>query len=383
MIKDLRKRITARLPALREFRHVLHRNPEIGLKEYETRARIAAALADSALPIRDPLMETDLIGELPGASDQLICLRADIDALPICEPRNQPWSSQNKGFMHACGHDGHTTMLVGAAQVLCELRNELPHSVRFVFQPGEEMVCGGKTLVARGACDGATAAYALHGWPGLPAGTIACKPGPLMAAGAAFHITLRGIGCHGAMPEKGRNPIPAGAEIVTALQALHDAEFARSGTLVSVCSVRAGRNSTVIPDSLVIEGTTRYHVAEFATRMPTQIRGVAESAAARHGLECEITFLAEYDTPVVNSTAGYQAVREAAVVAGSFQEAKPSLAMEDFAFYLPGREGAMFWLGLGEDYPSLHSPKFDFNDEVLATGILMFCLLALHGEAAQ
>jgi amidohydrolase len=379
MIDDLRARIAARLPALRELRHDIHRFPEIGLHEYETRARIAKALADSAIPIRDPLMETDLIAELPGASDQLICLRADIDALPICEPRNRPWASQNEGFMHACGHDGHTTMLVGAAQVLCELRNELPHGVRFVFQPGEEMVCGGKTLVARGACDDATAAYALHGWPGLRVGTVACKSGPLMAAGAAFHITLRGIGCHGAMPEKGRNPIPAGAEIVSALQALHDAEFARSGTLVSVCSMRAGRNSTVIPDSLIIEGTTRYHAAEFASLMPAQIREIAESAAARHGLDLEITFLAEYDTPVVNSQAGYAAVRDSASEIASFQEAEASLAMEDFAFYLPGREGAMFWLGLGEDYPSLHSPNFDFNDDVLATGILMFCQLALRG----
>jgi metal-dependent amidase/aminoacylase/carboxypeptidase family protein len=181
------------------------------------------------------------------------------------------------------------------------------------------------------------------------------------------------------MPEKGRNPIPAGAEIVSALQALHDAEFARSGTLVSVCSMRAGRNSTVIPDSLIIEGTTRYHAAEFASLMPAQIREIAESAAARHGLDLEITFLAEYDTPVVNSQAGYAAVRDSASEIASFQEAEASLAMEDFAFYLPGREGAMFWLGLGEDYPSLHSPNFDFNDDVLATGILMFCQLALRG----
>jgi amidohydrolase len=377
MIDDLRARIAARLPALRELRHELHRFPEIGLHEHQTRARIASALAGSAIPIREPLMETDLIAELPGASDQLICLRADIDALPMCEPRNQPWSSENDGFMHACGHDGHSTMLVGAAQVLCELRNNLPHNLRFVFQPGEEMVCGGKTLVARGACEGATAAYALHGWPGLPTKTIACKPGPLMAAGAAFHITLRGIGCHGAMPEKGRSPIPAGGELVTALQALHDAEFARSGTLVSVCSVRAGRNSTVIPETLIIEGTTRYHAAEFADIMPRRIRELAESAAARHGLDLDIEFLAEYDTPVVNSQAGYEAVRAAA--GDSFCEAEASLAMEDFAFYLPGREGAMFWLGLGEDYPSLHSPDFDFNDDCLGTGILMFCLLALRG----
>ena len=377
MIEQLRASIEARLPALREFRHEMHRFPEIGLQEHQTRARIAAALADSAISIREPLMDTDLIAELPGPGDDLVCLRADIDALPICEPRNVPWASQNEGFMHACGHDGHTTMLLGAAQVLCELRNELPQSVRFVFQPGEEMVCGGKTLVARGACEGATAAYALHGWPGLPAGAVACKAGPLMGAGAAFHITLRGVGCHGAMPEKGRSPIPAGAELVTELQALHDAEFARSGTLVSVCSVRAGRNSTVVPDHLIIEGTTRYHAAEFATIMPSRIRELAESAAQRHGLGLEIAFEADYDTPVVNSAAGYTAVRSAAERITDFQEAEASLAMEDFAFYLPGREGAMFWLGLGEDYPSLHSTEFDFNDDVLATGIMMFCLLAL------
>ena len=382
ILKLLQTEVECVLPEITQIRHRLHAEPELGLETETTAYAIRRLLADASVSLWQPLMGNDVIGEIGGGGDRTICLRADIDALPIQEESDLPYRSTIPGRMHACGHDGHTAMLLGAAMVLDKLRDRLPVGVRFVFQPGEEVWCAGRELVARGACDSCEAAYAIHGWPGLPLGCVSTRVGPLFAAGAHFDIRVRGKGCHGAMPEAGNNPIPIAARIVEALRRMHVEMSAEDGTVVSTCVFQAGSSSNVIPETALVRGTARYLAREKADRVENAIRSVAIEAAHEACAEVEIDYDRSYDLPVINTRKGVDAVRRIArsyMPASTWREAEhPTMGMEDFAFYLQGREGAMVWLGLGESAPGLHSPVFDFNDGVLGTGILLLCLLALH-----
>ncbi len=378
----LRRTVAELLPEIRELRHLLHTEPEIHLQEHRTRAKIAAALADAKLNVREPLMETDLIAELPGKSARTICLRADIDALPIEEQTGVPWTSTVPGMMHACGHDGHMAMLVGTILTLDRLRDLLPVTVRFVFQPGEEMVAGGKTLVARGACDGAEAAFALHGGPGRPVGTVGTCAGPFMAAAGFFDMAFRGRGGHAAMPHLANNPIVPAARAATRLAELHDELHEANGSVVTVSSFQAGHASNVIPDEAHLIGTIRFLEAGFGEVITERMRALAAAAVAGTGVTAETTVLPGYDLPVINDPGAVDYLRNVVTTHlgdhAWHPEPGPVMTSEDFAFYLRDRPGAMFWLGLGEKQPSLHNPAFDFNDDALETGILTFCLIALN-----
>lgn len=381
LVDEVKQRVKQFLPDVVDLRHRIHSEPEVGLDTSATAEKIRRMLGDTSLVVREPLLGHDVVADLEGGSGRVICLRADIDALPICEENDLPYKSTIPNTMHACGHDGHAAMLVGAALVLDSLRERLGVRVRFVFQPGEEVICAGREMVARGAVDGCEAAYAIHGWPGVPEGAVSTRQGPLFAAGAHFYITLRGRGCHGAMPERGRNPIPPAARVACELQEMHDELHPLDGTVVSVCSLQAGSSSNIIPDSALVQGTARYLSLERGDEVEGLIRGIAARVAADAGVEVDIDYIRHYDLPVVNSRDGFERVRYAAQVAlpaGCWIEAEqPTMANEDFAYYLQGRDGAMMWLGLGEEYQSLHSLRFDFNDRVLNDGILVFSLLAL------
>ena len=377
----LRSRISAILPEVKALRRKIHSEPEIGLETWNTAYKIRESLQSTSLQFWEPLLGGDVIVELKNESDTTICLRADIDALPIQEETLLSYQSIFSGRMHACGHDGHAAMLVGAAKVLDSLRHDLHVNVRFVFQPGEEVICAGKTLVERGAVDGCDAAFAIHGWPGLPAGTVMSREGPLMAAGSLFVLKITGKGCHGAKPEEGNNPIPVAARIACELTALHGMVHSENGGIVSVCSIQAGSNTNVIPDTAIIRGTARYLSTEAGDRVEEEIRRIVENACHESGVSVEIEYDRSYNVPVINSKAAYALVRELVekyLPTGRWFDAqKSSMGMEDFAYYLQGREGALLDLGLGETAPGLHASSFDFNDEVLETGILMHCLLAL------
>ncbi len=363
--------IDAWLPEITELRHALHREPELALQETQTRAKLHAALVGERLDFRAPLLGTDLIAET-GAGSRCIALRADIDAIPVLEQTGLPYASINTGIMHACGHDGHMAMLVGAAKVLARLADALPQRVRFIFQPGEEVRAAGRDLVARGACDGVDEVYAVHGWAGLPLGAVGSRVGPLLAAASFFDITLIGQGCHGAQPERGNNPIPIAAALVRRLLDEHRRLNQRDGSVISVTAFNAGSNGNVIPDRARLQGTCRYLRPEMADEMESVIRTASESVAAA----VELTYTRSYELPVMNTEAGVAKIRRAA--GDQYIELPaPSMGAEDFAYYLPGREGAMFLLGQGEDACSLHTSTFDFNDATLAAGIRMYCLLAL------
>lgn len=375
----LQAEIDAILPAVIDLRHRIHAEPEIGFAEHATRAKLADFLAAGGLPMRPPMLETDIIAELPGASSTVLALRADIDALPIHEQSGAPYASRVPGMMHACGHDGHCSMLAGAARVLAKLRDDLPVGVRFVFQPAEEMVAGGAQLIAAGACEGAVAAYALHGWPGLPLGSVSCKPGALFAAADFYRVTVHGKGGHAAMPLQSHNPNIPLARIALAIQAVHDRVFAETGAVISVSSIRGGEASNVIPDSATIEGTIRYLDPKEGDALQELIRAAVGSVTRPDDpTTVDLHFESKYSYPVVNDAAHVELIRQAAravAPAGYYEAAEPTMGAEDFAFFLIDRPGAMFWLGLGRDQPALHNPAFNFPDAALATGIHMFCRL--------
>ena len=378
---DAQSQIKSILPSVINLRHDIHSSPELGTETPNTRSKVLNFLRDTSISLREPILGCDIIGELKGTSDRTIVLRADMDAVPLEEKTDLAYRSTVPNLMHACGHDGHTAMLAGTAVVLDRLRDRLPVNVRFVFQPGEEMVCAGRAMVDLGTCDGCDAAFALHGWPGLGEGCISTREGVLFAAGAGFEIEYWGKGCHGARPEDGNNPIPAAARLVERLQDIHERVFRESRSVVSVCAFLAGQASNIIPEKATVKGTARHLTLEDGDRIEADIRSAADEVAKAMGLEAQISYDRSYDLPVINSSVGYDAVRKAAtqlLPEGSWQEAQqPSMAMEDFAFYLKEREGAMFWLGLGQNHASLHSPLFDFNDRVIPVGIMMLSMLAL------
>ena len=381
ILGSVRERVEAVVGQVTKLRQRLHSEPEIGLDTVRTAERIRSDLAATSLDVWEPLLGNDVIGELNGRSDRTVCLRADIDALPLQEESDLAYKSKPAGLMHACGHDGHAAMLAGAVLVLDSLQAHLRVNVRFVFQPGEEVICAGKMLVARGACDNCEAAYAIHGWPGLPAGCVSTREGPLFAAGGHFVIRVKGKACHGALPEKGNNPIPAAARIVERLHRMHVEMNALDGTVISCCAFHSGNGSNVIPDAAVVRGTARWVRAKTGDAVEKAIRDLGQQVAGETRTGVEVDYDRSYDLPVVNTKKGCRLVRQLAedhLPAGAWREAAHiNMTMEDFAYYLKGREGAMILLGLGEAAPELHSPSFDFNDDVLGTGILILCLIAL------
>ena len=380
LVQDIREETASVVPSLVPLRQTLHATPEIGTDLPRTRDIVAAALTGLGLSLRDPLLSTDLVADLDIGAEHTVCLRADMDALPIREQTGLPYRSVRENCMHACGHDGHTAALVGAATVLARLRDRIPCNVRFVFQPGEEVLGHGKELVARGACEGAFAAYACHGWPGLPVGIIASRPGPIAAAGAFFTCDFTGKGCHGAMPETGANPIPVAGLAAERLRTLHDDLNRELGAVVSVCSVHAGEGFNVIPDKAMFAGTFRYLEETQAELIEGRIAEILDCATKDTGVSVTLHVDRRYDMPVINDGECFSVLRRYAedlLPAGSFLEIpNPSMVTEDFAFYLKDRIGLMFCLGLGEDSPALHTPLFDFNDDALPNAIMMLSLLA-------
>jgi hippurate hydrolase len=382
LLPELKSAIDAILPEIRDLRHRLHEEPEIHFEEVETRRKVAAALEGLPLRIWEPLLGTDLIADLDAGADRTIVLRADTDALPIGESTGVPYASKIPGKMHACGHDGHTAMLVGTARVLSRFREHLPVNVRFVFQPAEEMVAGGKDLVAAGALRGVEACFATHGYPGLPVGKIGSREGAMNAAGEFFDLRIIGQGGHGAKPELARSPMPAAGRLLVALDELHQRLFAEHGAVLSVCVAQGGQTRNVIPGEITLSGTFRY----LDTSLGPRIRQEIESAAAQctgPGIRFEIDYPYGYEHPVINSRKAHQFLKACAIVGLGQDQFKEldgtNRGSEDFAYYLVDHEGGKFVVGVGEDSPKVHTSEFDFNDGALGPGITQFCLIALNG----
>ena len=384
ILNRLKDEINGILPAITNLRHTIHQNPEIAVKEYETAELIRRTLNPTDIRLLEPFLETDVVGILEGKDKgKNVTLRADIDALPMQEKTGLPYASQNAGFMHACGHDGHTAMLIGVALVLNKFRNKFAGSVRFVFQPGEEVVAAGKDLVEKGALKNPqpNAVAALHAWPDIGVGVIGSKPGVLLAAADFFNLEIKGKGAHGARPENSIDPILTAARVVEALQAVVSRNISVLDPVVlSVCRICGGSNSNVIPDSVEIEGTTRYFKPELgekiASEMERIIKGVCDSMGASYEFSYESPYI-----PTINHADIVDIGRKiTGEVLGTdyWQDFEnPSMGGEDFSYYITEYPGAMFRIGMGGDSAPLHNTHFDFNDDALKNGILFLASFAL------
>lgn len=357
------------------WRRDLHAHPELAFNELRTADLVARELAAMGIEVHCGLARTGVVGTLSCGAGRSIGLRADLDALPIAETNVFEHRSRYAGAMHACGHDGHTAMLLGAARYLAANRS-FAGTVHFIFQPAEEGEGGGRAMVADGLfqrfpCD---AVYGLHNWPGLPAGQFAINRGPMMAALDTFEITVHGKGTHAAMPERGVDPFVPAAQIVLGLQTIPSRTLsALDSAVISVTQVHAGDAWNVIPRTAVLRGTVRCFSAELREKIELTIHRMTRAIALAHDASANVSYQRRYPA-TVNSTAQTEvAIAAATAVVGSQRVqigCVPSMASEDFSFMLQACPGAYIWLGADGAQPScpLHSPSYDFNDDTLATG---------------
>ena len=372
------------------WRHDLHTHPETAFAEHRTGELVAQLLESFGIAVDRGVARTGVIGTLVGSKSggskpggPAIALRADMDALPIQEKNGFPHASAHEGRMHACGHDGHTAMLLGAAKYLAETRN-FAGTIHFIFQPAEENEGGARLMIEEGVLDRykVDSVYGMHNWPGLPAGQFAIRPGPMMAAFDIFEITITGRGAHAAMPHLGIDPVVAAAQIVTGLQTIASRNIhPLEGAVVSVTQIHGGDTWNVIPDSVVLRGTTRSFDPAVRDMIEPAIRRIAEGICASLGAGMAMRYERRYP-PTVNSAAeAERAAATAAVLVGGDnvrRDLLPSMAAEDFACFLEKRPGAYIWIGsgAGADQAMLHNPHYDFNDEILALGASYWARLA-------
>lgn len=368
------------LPFLDELialRQDIHAHPELAFEEERTADLVASELTRYGLEVHRGLAKTGVVGVLrAGNSPRAIGLRADMDALPLTEVNEMSYRSRHQGRMHACGHDGHTAMLLGAARCLAT-QPDFDGTVVFIFQPAEEGEGGAAVMIRDGLFERfpVDAVYGLHNWPGVPVGSMAVMPGPVMAGTSGFTILVHGHGCHAAMPHQGIDPIVVTAQLVQALQTvvsrtLHPCEAA----VVSVTQFHAGETWNIIPEDVELRGTVRTFKPEVQATVEATIERLCAGIAAAHGARIEVTFDHRYP-PTVNHPAAAAFCRRVAVaVCGEGQvmtDAQPSMGAEDFAFMLAAKPGCYVWLGNGPGTGgcTLHNPHYDFNDELLPIGV--------------
>ena len=384
-VEQLRADIVRNLPFLSNFRRDLHRHPELRFEEHRTAAAVAEALQQAGYTVRQGMGGTGIVASLKGStSGPGMVLRADMDALPIHEKNDFSHSSTCSGRMHACGHDGHTTMLLGAALLMKTLAAP-PRDVHFVFQPGEEGGAGARKMIDDGLFDefSTAAVFGMHNWPDLPAGQFGLRVGPIMAAGLRFRIHVHGRGGHAAQPQLGIDPIPIACAIVQQFQTLvarH--KSAVDPAVISVCMFNAGSTDNVIPDNVELGGTVRTLSSDLLKKLQQDMTRIAEGIAAVHGASATLEFF-QYYPATVNSaaeTAFCQRVLEHSF--GSAQvhtNVPPNMTSEDFGFMLEERPGAYILIGNAQPDGStqpLHNAHYDFNDAIIAQGVEYWIRLA-------
>jgi amidohydrolase len=357
---------------LTAIRRDLHANPELGLEEHRTAGIVAAKLAEWGIEVHRGIGKTGVVGVLRRGSGKSVGLRADMDCLPMDEQTNLPYRSRTAGRMHACGHDGHTTMLLGAARYLAASQ-AFQGTVHFIFQPGEEGVGGALAMLEDGLfekfpCD---AIFALHNRPGMPVGKYAIGKGPQAAGGAFFDIAITGLGAHGAKPEKSIDPVLVAAHIITALQSVVARNVPPSDTAVlSVTRVIAGDAYNVIPQTAKLSGTARAFNAGTMQLLEQGVRRIAKGVAEGLGAQAEVDFRLIF-APLINAEAETDVLADAAAAVvgeSSVDRAKPpSMGSEDFSFMMEKVPGAYIQVGNG-DSADLHNPAYNFNDEATPYG---------------
>ena len=362
---------------MRQWRHHLHRHPELAFKEHKTADFIAEKLESFGIEVHRGLAGTGVVGVIRGRGDskRMIGLRADIDALPIHEENACDHKSQHSGVMHACGHDGHTTMLLGAARHLAENRH-FDGSVVVIFQPAEEDGGGGKVMLDDGLLEKfpVETIWGMHNWPGLDVGQVMIHHGASMAAADSFDITLTGRGGHAAMPHETADPIYAAAALIQALQSVVSRRLNPfDSAVVSITQCHSGFTHNVIPDKAFIQGTARYFDPELGKKIRADMEQIINQVASAHGCSAQFDWMDGYPPTINDAAAAERAALAAADVLGSgsvVMDPPPSMGAEDFSYMLDARPGAYIWLGAGHpgDGAMLHNARFDFNDELLPLG---------------
>jgi hippurate hydrolase len=373
------------------IRRDLHKHPELCFHEDRTADLIAQALTDWGIPVHRGLGRTGVVGIVKnGDSPRAVGLRADIDALPITERNEFPHASSIRGRMHACGHDGHTAMLLAAAKHLATHRN-FDGTVYLVFQPAEEGGGGAREMIKDGLFEKfpMEAMFGAHNWPGMQAGQFAVKPGPVFASSNEFKITLKGKGSHAAMPHLGVDPVPAACQLVTAFQTIISRNKRPIDPgVISVTMINAGEATNVVPDSVVMEGTVRTFTLELLDLLERRMKDMTEQLAGAFELTAEFEFRRNYP-PTINhvaETAFVRGVLTDMVGADNVQEFEPTMGAEDFSYYLLNKPGCYFLIGNGDGEHRagghglgpcmLHNPSYDFNDDLIPLGGSMWVRMA-------
>lgn len=375
-ISDLLKPLVA-------FRRDIHAHPELGFHEHRTAARIAEQLLAAGLEVHEGVGGTGIVAVLrSGDGKRTLGLRADMDALPIEEQTDAAWTSTVPGCFHGCGHDGHVAMLLGAAQALVRDPG-FSGTLNFIFQPAEEGLGGARQMIEDGLfqrfpCE---RVYALHNWPGLPAGTIATRPGAIMGAADKFAIVLEGKGGHAALPHDTPDAILAAASLVQQLNTIVARDIPPGANAVlSVTEIAGGHAHNVLPASVRIGGTVRSFDPQVQDRIEERMRQIIKGIETSFEVRGALDYDRYYPATINDADAARDALEVAATVARAELAPEPAATSEDFSFMLQQRPGAYLWLGQGrgDHPPPLHNPRYDFNDEVLETGIRLHMALARH-----
>jgi amidohydrolase len=390
--------ILADSAAVAAIRRDLHAHPELCFEERRTADVIAATLEGWGIPVHRGLGKTGVVGIVKnGSSPRAVGLRADIDALPITERNQFAHASRHPGKMHACGHDGHTAMLLAAAKHLAKHRH-FDGTVYLVFQPAEEGGGGAREMIRDGLFDRfpMEAMFGAHNWPGLAVGQFAVKSGPVFASSNEFRITIRGKGSHGAMPHLGIDPVPAACQMVQAFQTIITRNKRPIDTgVISVTMIHTGEATNVVPESCVLEGTVRTFTTEVLDLIERRMKTVAEQTCAAFEAACEFEFSRNYP-PTINhpaETAFAQRVMAEVVGPENVLEFEPTMGAEDFSYFLQAKPGCYFVIGNGDGAHRegghglgpcmLHNPSYDFNDELIPLGATLWVRLAEAWLAAQ
>ena len=381
---NIRPEISAIVPEMMDWRHHIHAHPETAFEEVATSAFVAEKLRSFGLEVHTGLAKTGVVGVLTsGKGNSAIGLRADLDALHVRERSGVPYASRHEGRMHACGHDGHTTMLLGAARALARTK-KFHGTVYFIFQPAEENEGGGRVMVEEGLFDRfpMRAIYGMHNWPRMPIGTFAMRAGPLMGAYDVFEIVATGKGAHAAMPYTAKDPMLFAAHVINALQTIVARNLhPQDAGVVSVTQVHGGDTWNVIPQEVVLRGTVRTFKSEVQDLIEERMRGIVAGVAATFDMGATVRYERRYPATVNAEAETRYAVAAAGAVVGAEHvdtDPTPEMGSEDFSFMLQAKPGCYVWLGAGRgpETPNIHSPQYDFNDDALAIGASYWVTLA-------
>lgn len=366
---------------MRDWRRDFHANPELAYKENRTSAIVAGQLKSLGYEVHEGIAETGIVAVKYYGDGPSIALRADMDALPITEANDVSYVSGNAGIMHACGHDGHTAMLMGAAELLAE-RDDLSGSLYLIFQPAEENEGGARAMVEAGIFEQfkIDSVYGLHNMPGIEIGKYYARTGPTSAAFDTFDIHVAGKGGHGALPENTKDPIVAAAALVGALNTIVSrAVKPLDAAVITVGQINGGETYNVIPDTVSLMGSCRSLTTETQALVESRVKEVCAGIASTYGVEINCKYEQRYP-PVVNSKKEAEAVvaalRTFAKDENIVSDFEPVMGSEDFAFFLAEKPGCYFLIGNGFDCGNLHSPTYDFNDDALSGGAKAWVAIA-------